>query len=313
SQGIMFILVFGAATDYALLLVARYREELQRCAAPREAIVRAWKSTWEPIMASGGTVILGLLCMLLSDLQTNRNLGPVAAIGVATSIAAALTFLPALLLLTGRHGFWPRVPALIEGIGPADVVLPAAGGAAATGAIGAAGNQGAQPVGEPARTGLDPADPGSGRDPMAREHPRWWRLAGSIGRHPRRYLAGSILVLVVMAVFAPQFKASGTAQTDVFLDRVDSVVGQELISAHFDAGLAAPAVILTDADHVAEVRAAAAVDGAGPAVPVARHGEVVELNAVLTDAPDSKEAIATVAAMREAVRAVDGADAQVGG
>ena len=314
SQGIMFILVFGAATDYALLLVARYREELQRCAAPREAIVRAWKSTWEPIMASGGTVILGLLCMLLSDLQTNRNLGPVAAIGVATSILAALTFLPALLLLTGRLGFWPRVPALIEGTAQSGVVLAAA--PAAAGQAEAEAEHGAETgrvAAVPADTGLDPAAAGSSRDAMAREHPRWWRLAGSIGRHPRRYLAGSILVLVAMAVFAPQFKASGTAQTDVFLDRVDSVAGQDLISAHFDAGLAAPAVILTDADHVAEVRAAAAVDGAGPAVPVARHGEVVELNAVLTDAPDSKEAIATVAAMREAVRAVDGADAQVGG
>src|SRR5699024_4816127 len=68
SQGIMFILVFGAATDYALLLVARYREELGRAEDRFTAMRRAWRATIEPVAASGGTVILGLLCMLLSDL-----------------------------------------------------------------------------------------------------------------------------------------------------------------------------------------------------------------------------------------------------
>lgn len=110
SQGILFILVFGAATDYALLLVARFREELSHDADRFAAIVRAWKGVAEPIAASAGTVILGVLCLLFSDLNSNRGLGPVAAIGIAASLIASLTFLPAALALTGRAAFWPTHP-----------------------------------------------------------------------------------------------------------------------------------------------------------------------------------------------------------
>ena len=110
SQGIMFILVVGAATDYALLLVARYREELRAHEDRLEAMTIAWKEAFRPILASGGTVILGLLCLLLSDLTSNRSLGPVAALGIAAAMLAALTFLPAVLLLLGRTAFWPFRP-----------------------------------------------------------------------------------------------------------------------------------------------------------------------------------------------------------
>ncbi|WP_127783069.1 efflux RND transporter permease subunit [Rhodococcus sp. X156] len=110
SQGILFILVFGAATDYALLLVARYREELQGEGNRFEAMGRAMRGVIEPILASGGTVILGVLCLLFSELNSNRGLGPVAAIGIATSLLASLTFLPAALVLVGRSVFWPARP-----------------------------------------------------------------------------------------------------------------------------------------------------------------------------------------------------------
>lgn len=110
SQGIMFILVFGAATDYALLLVARYREELRFREDKYDAMRRAIRGSIEPIAASAGTVILGVLCLLLSDLNSNRGLGPVAAIGIATSFIASMTFLPAALVLLGRVAFWPRRP-----------------------------------------------------------------------------------------------------------------------------------------------------------------------------------------------------------
>ncbi|WP_038169779.1 MMPL family transporter [Tomitella biformata] len=110
SQGILFILVFGAATDYALLLVSRFREELGHDGDRVAAVVRAWKGVVEPIAASGGTVILGVLCLLFSDLNSNRGLGPVAAIGIAASLIASLTFLPATLALTGKAAFWPTHP-----------------------------------------------------------------------------------------------------------------------------------------------------------------------------------------------------------
>ncbi|MGD9989698.1 MMPL family transporter [Pseudonocardia sp.] len=110
TQGILFILVVGAATDYALLLIARYREELRRTESTSAAMRSAWRATVEPVLASAGTVVLGLLCLLLSGLNSNRGLGPVAALGIVASVLAALTFLPAALLLFGRAAFWPFRP-----------------------------------------------------------------------------------------------------------------------------------------------------------------------------------------------------------
>jgi RND superfamily putative drug exporter len=110
TQGILFILVIGAATDYALLFVARFREELRVSQDKGVAVLAAWKGSVEPIVASGGTVIAGLLCLLLSDLKSNSTLGPVAAIGIVFAMLSALTLLPSLLLLFGRAVFWPRRP-----------------------------------------------------------------------------------------------------------------------------------------------------------------------------------------------------------
>ncbi|ASR38544.1 hypothetical protein BAY61_30085 [Prauserella marina] len=110
SQGILFILVFGAATDYALLLVSRFREELRETEDKYVAIRKAWRGTIEPILASAGTVILGLLCLLFSDLNSNKGLGPVAAIGIGAALLASTTFLPAMLAVLGRGAFWPFRP-----------------------------------------------------------------------------------------------------------------------------------------------------------------------------------------------------------
>ncbi|WAC65207.1 MMPL family transporter [Agrococcus sp. SL85] len=110
TQGILFILVVGAATDYGLLYTARFREALGEERSAWRATVRAWRGSWEPILASGGTVIAGLLCLLLSDLVSNQQLGPVASIGIAAAILAGLTMLPALLLAFGRAAFWPVAP-----------------------------------------------------------------------------------------------------------------------------------------------------------------------------------------------------------
>lgn len=110
SQGILFILVFGAATDYALLLVSRYRQELRDQASPAAAMATAWRAVFPAITASAATVILGVLCLLFSDLASTRDLGPVAAIGIAAAYLASMTFLPAALLTCRRAPFWPLVP-----------------------------------------------------------------------------------------------------------------------------------------------------------------------------------------------------------
>lgn len=110
SQGILFILVIGAATDYSLLLVARYKEALEHIESKWVAMQRAIKVAFEPITASAITVILALLCLLFSDLNSNRSLGPIAATGIMFSLIATLSFLPALLAILGRASFWPVRP-----------------------------------------------------------------------------------------------------------------------------------------------------------------------------------------------------------
>ena len=110
SQGILSVLVLGAGTDYALLLISRYREELHHHASRIDAMKAAYKGTVEPIVASGSTVSLGLLVLLLSDLSGNRGLGPIGAIGVVVAVITMVTLLPAFLVLFGRWIFWPRIP-----------------------------------------------------------------------------------------------------------------------------------------------------------------------------------------------------------
>lgn len=111
TQGILFILVIGAATDYSLLYVSRFREALRDHERRWDATWAALKGAVEPILASGGTVIAALMILLLSDLNSNKALGPVAAIGIVFAVLAALTLLPALLMAAGRAAFWPLRPA----------------------------------------------------------------------------------------------------------------------------------------------------------------------------------------------------------
>ncbi|WP_341716813.1 MMPL family transporter [Micromonospora sp. FIMYZ51] len=108
--GIASVLVFGAATNYALLLIARYREELRREEDRFVAMRAALRRTAEPILASGGTVMLGVLTLLLSERELNRALAVACATGILLAMASALLVLPAALVLLGRRLFWPFVP-----------------------------------------------------------------------------------------------------------------------------------------------------------------------------------------------------------
>ncbi len=105
---ILVVLMFGVGTDYSLLLVSRYREELRRIEDKHEAMGRALRRTGPTILASGLTVSLAMLVLALADTRLTSSLGPVAAIGVASAMVAGLTLLPALLTIFGRAGFWPR-------------------------------------------------------------------------------------------------------------------------------------------------------------------------------------------------------------
>jgi RND superfamily putative drug exporter len=261
SQGILSILVFGAATDYALLLVSRFREELRDTEDRFTAIRTAWRGTVEPIAASAGTVILGVLCLLFSDLDSNKGLGPVAAIGIGAALLTTMTFLPATLALCGRGAFWPFAPKL------------------------------GSP--HPETSGL------------------WGRTADLVRRRPRAIWIVTTLVLLVGAAFLPQLKASGTAQSDVFLTEVESVVGQEVLSRHFPGGTGSPTVIVAAESKTAEVLQKSKVDGVADVRPTGTADGLVRIEATLKDAPDSDAAVATVERIRAAVHGID--DAKVGG
>lgn len=112
SAGILTVLVFGAGTDYALLLVARYREELRKHGDRHEAMALALHRASPAIIASGATVAIGMLCLLFATMNSTAGLGPVAAVGVGVAVLVMLTLLPALLVTCGRWIFWPRTPKL---------------------------------------------------------------------------------------------------------------------------------------------------------------------------------------------------------
>jgi RND superfamily putative drug exporter len=108
STQILVVLMFGVGTDYCLLLVSRYREELHRVEDKHEAMERALRRAAPALIASGATVIAAMLVLLLADSGFIQGLGPVSAVGVASVLLAALTLFPALLACFGRAGFWPR-------------------------------------------------------------------------------------------------------------------------------------------------------------------------------------------------------------
>jgi putative drug exporter of the RND superfamily len=108
ATSILIVLMFGVGTDYCLLLVSRYREELRRIEDKHEAMARAVRRAGPPVLASGLTVALAMLVLALADNKGTSSLGPVFAIGVACNLVAGLTLLPTLLTIFGRRGFWPR-------------------------------------------------------------------------------------------------------------------------------------------------------------------------------------------------------------
>ncbi|GAA4473921.1 efflux RND transporter permease subunit [Rhodococcus olei] len=302
SQGILMVLVLGAGTDYALLLISRYREELHGYENRFDAMIRAWRESAPAITASAVTVILGLLCLGFSELNSNKGLGPVAAIGIACTYLVMMTFLPVVLSLAGRWVFWPRIPRVDHA---ADLAT----------------------------------------------HGLWGRIADTVGRRDRpAWIGATALLVVLFAVGIGSLDTSGLTSSENFTNTPDAVTGQQIYDEHFDPGTGAPAVIVTNADQVDAVMAAAAATpgvstapgsvclqidyaklaqlaklgmGAGattapagcppPALTVQPIDGRTVVNAVLADQYDSPEALATIGRLRDAVHAVPGADALVGG
>lgn len=337
AQGILFILVIGAATDYALLLIARYRDALRQQPDHRKALRSALRGVIEPILASAGTVIAGLLCLLLSDLTSNQALGPVASVGVVCAVLAATTLLPALLALTGRAAFYPFVPkpgapdAAASGADvsatAASATEPAVPAASATGVSGSAASAAgtSASAGDQARvatTSVSAPSVGNSEGRLARARRRiepsdtpalWRRLAEVTARFPLRIWVSTSIILVIAAGFAATFDASGVPESDVLLGEPESVAGQEVSAELFGAGLGSPAVVVGEvenADALLELLEAdegvATVDVDADAATYNLDGrEVTEIEATLTDSVDSDDAVATIERLREAFRQID--------
>ncbi|MHA7306208.1 MMPL family transporter [Arthrobacter sp. TMN-49] len=295
SQGILSILVIGAATDYSLLLVARFREALHQVDSKWSAMWGALRGAWEPIVASGSTVILAMLCLLFSDLNSNRSLGPIAAIGILFSLLAALTFLPALLVAFGRGSFWPFKPKVEH----------------------AHKHEAFASTGVAAANDIDVARGLAGIGGL-------WRSIGLlIARRPRMTWAVTLVLLLAASTGILQLQANGVSQTEVILGQSNAVDGQRALAEHFDGGSGSPVLIIAGQGSKDQVLAAAeGTDGITEASlytgsrqpaaePVVKDGRVL-INATLKDQADSEAAEQVVVELRDTLPVVD-ASVLVGG
>jgi putative drug exporter of the RND superfamily len=277
SQGILTVLVFGAGTDYALLIISRFREELRRHEGRYEAMGAALRGAGPAILASGVTVILGLLCLLFSDLSSNKSLGPVAALGIAATMAAMLTLLPALLALAGRKAFWPFVPHF---------------GSASTETAGIWGR-------------------------VARFVGRRGRPAAVVVSLALIALAFGITQLRVSGLAQSESftttQESVTGQQVLERHFPAGVGSPAVIIASESAGPRVLAAVTGTSGVASAAFLTGPAPAGGPAAAPRVEGGLVEIDAVLASAPDSAAARDTIERLRTAVHAVPSSEAKVGG
>jgi RND superfamily putative drug exporter len=229
SGGILPVLVFGAGTDYALLLVSRYREELRRHDDKHAAMRIALRNAGPAILASGLTVMAALLVLLLADVNGTAGLGPIGAMGVFVAMTFMLTMLPAALTVCGRNAFWPFVPH----------------GPSWDGRLGRVSGRLARFTHQTGET-----------------HGFWRRVGDGVARMPARVAVVTTLVLLVLCAGWLGLD-TGLTNGNSFRGEVEAVKGNDLVAAHFPAGANVPGtVIVPDGGKVAAVTAALKADPA---------------------------------------------------
>jgi RND superfamily putative drug exporter len=337
SSSIMSVLVLGAGTDYALLLVSRYREELHRNADKHAAMQTALRSAGPTIFASAATVIAALLCLLIAKVNGTSGLGPIAAIGIACAALSMLTLLPALLTIFGRRAFWPFVPhteetaprpqdvserarhSIVEGSGLGAfarvflacllvlVLLPLVllnwllrvlSGRRIPSLI----------VGPLDRAVFTPYEIRRHRLEHAADatHGFWSRLGHRIARGPQRVMIGAIAVLLFFCAGFAFFSTDLTSE-DSYRTEVESVEGQHLLDRSFPSGTTAltDVVVPKAADVPAVKRAVEGVDGVDEvSEPVAKGPPGTLIQATLEPNPYSTEAFDLIEPIREAAHEV---------
>ncbi|GAA2119382.1 MMPL family transporter [Nocardioides bigeumensis] len=264
SYAILTILVIGAGTDYALLLVARYREELRRHEDRHEAMAFALHRAAPAVLASAATVVVGMLCLVLAEMNSTAGLGPVAAIGIAVTFCVQVTLLPALLVIVGRWIFWPKRPAF------------------------------GSP--EPTESGI------------------WAKVAAWIKPKPRQVWVGTTVVLLIACLGLFRLDTAGLSTEDSYTKEFQSITGQKVLVDHDLVDQSNTIQVVANEAQAAEVRDALMdVEGMeDPSEPISKGG-VAFMQAVLDTDISSPASFDTVERARDAVHAVDGADALVGG
>jgi RND superfamily putative drug exporter len=337
SSSIMSVLVLGAGTDYALLLVSRYREELHHTEDKHEAMRTALASAGPAIFASAATVIAALLCLLIAKVNGTAGLGPIAAIGIACAALSGLTLLPALLTIFGRRAFWPFVPHTPETAPSLEEI--SAGGrrrcveASGLGALARvvlacllvvvllplvllnwllrvmSGRRiPSLIVGPLDRAIFCPYELRRRQRERAADatHGVWKRVGDRVAVSPRRVMIGSIAVLLVFCAGWAFFSTELTSE-DSYKTEVESVEGQKLLERSFPSGTTAltDVIVRDPADVQATRRAVAGVEGVeAVSQPVAEGPEGSLLQATLEPIPYSTEAFDLVEPMREAAHQV---------
>ncbi len=333
SSSIMSILVLGAGTDYALLIVARYREELHHTVDRHEAMAAAMRSAGPAVLASGATVIAALLCLMVAKVNGTSGMGPICALGVACAVLSMLTLLPALLTAFGRRAFWPFVPHTPEWQEATELpasrvgqrIVKGSRTAALLPVIGAAllvvvllplvllnwllrrvsgGRIPSLIVGPLDRRVFKPYELRRFQHEHLADatHGFWKRTGDWVARQPGRVALGVGVLLVVLCAGLAFYSTDLTTQ-DSYRTSVESVEGLDVLSKSFPAGESAPTdIIVADAAAVPAVtRAVEAADGVeAVSPPVASGPEGVLLHATLDPQPYSTDAFDLVEPVRAA-------------
>lgn len=333
SSAIMSILVLGAGTDYALLIVARYREEMHRQVDKYSAMRSALISAGPAVFASAATVIAALFCLSIARVNGTSGLGPLGALGVFCAALSMLTLLPALLLIFGRRAFWPFVPHTPETRPSVDEVSPAGRAVLEGSSMGAL----ARVVGAclvvaillplSIITSLIRAASGGATPSVAslfhrsvflpyelrrvrhehqvdETHGFWKRVGDRVALNPMRAFLGVLGVLLVMCLGLTFFSTDLTTN-DSYREKVEAIEGQELLAKSFPAGSSAPTdIIVSQADDVERVSQAVAsvrgVQTVSPPVAADESGRTL-IQATLTPPPYSTEAFDLIEPIRDAV------------
>ena len=339
SSSIMSVLVLGAGTDYALLLVARYREELHRTADKHEAMRTALASAGPAIFASAATVIAALLCLTIAKVNGTAGLGPIAAIGIACAALSMLTLLPALLTIFGRRAFWPFVPHTAETAPETEAISSAIGREIVEGSglkafaivffacllivfppvlvlvllnwllrVVSRRRIPSLIVGPLDRAIFTPYEVRRRRLEHAADatHGFWKRVGDRVAAGPRRVMLGAIAVLLVFCAGFAFFSTELTSE-DSYRTEVESVEGQHLLDKSFPSGTTGLTdVVVPNRGEVPAVRrAVAAVDGVeAVSGPIAAGPPGVLVQATLEPNPYSTEAFELIDPIRDAAHAV---------